>query len=373
MGEINPIRHGFSIEPVREGHAHVCFEKPIAETEEAFRNILRHFNYESLHINAIPTGYSMTENYQAAYCKAKLAPRVYASAGLEYYLDGRDTADYFLQQIQDYRAMGFDGMKMLDGKVTQYRITKRKLNDPVLNKFYAYAEENAIPIVMHVGDPAKFWDRNKIPKHAIERGWFYDETEPTLEEVRSWVSDVLSRFPKLHLVLAHFYFMSYELERAAKLLDAYENICFDLTPGGEMFVGFTENYDAARSFFEKYQDRLVYGTDMYNTFENEEKAESEISGPRVFQLRSMLEKKEEFMAPMLSDKPLRPFGFTGEILDKIYRKNFVRLYGASPRVPDTERILAAAGKVMEKAKLNETETANMQAITAYFRREVKTI
>ncbi len=366
MGDINPVLHGFAMDKVREGHAHLCFEKPISETEDAFRKILHHFNYESLHINAVPTSYSITENYQTIYCKAKLAPHVFASAGLEYYLDERDTEDSFLRQIREYRAMGFDGMKMLDGKVTQYRITKRKLSDPVFDKFYAYAEENAIPILMHVGDLAKFWDRNQIPQHAIDRGWFYNETEPSLEEVRAWVSDVLSRFPKLHLVLAHFYFMSKELERAAKLLDTYENVCFDLTPGGEMFVGFTENYDAARAFFEKYSDRLLYGTDMYNMFENEEKAESEISGPRVFELRTYLEKTEEFIAPLISDKPLRPFGFEGEILDKIYRKNFERLYGKTPRPLDTERIFAACRNLTGWAKLNETETANMQKIVAFF-------
>ncbi len=367
MYEINPVLHGFSMEPVREGHAHVCFAKPIKETEEAFRNILQHFNYASLNINAVPVGYSMTENYQALYCKSKLAPRVFASAGLEYYLDERDTPEYFLSQIRAYHAMGFDGMKMLDGKVTQYRLTKRKLNEPIFDKFYAYAEENRIPIVMHIGDPAKFWDPDKITPYARERGWFYNETEPTLEEVRGWVEDVLSRFPKLHLVLAHFYFMSYEMERLAKLLDTYENVCVDLTPGGEMFVGFTDNYDEACSFFKKYQDRILYGTDMYNTFENVEKAESEIAGPRVFQLRSFLEKKEDFMAPTLSDKPLHPFGFEGDILDKIYRKNSIRLYGETPRALDVEKILSACEKVYEKAELNDLELENMEHIIKYFK------
>ena len=33
------------------------------------------------------------------------------------------------------------------------------------------------------------------------------------------------------------------------------------TPGWEMFVGFRENYDAWRAFFETYSDRIFYGTD----------------------------------------------------------------------------------------------------------------
>ena len=60
-------------------------------------------------------------------------------------------------------------------------------------------------------------------------------------------------------------------------MDTYKNVCVDLTPGGEMFVGFTDNYDEACSFFKKYQDRILYGTDMYNTFENVENDEYEIN------------------------------------------------------------------------------------------------
>lgn len=113
MHTLNPLLHGFSMEPVGEVHAHVEFEKPIDESVENFRNILEHFNYESLHILALPC-YSMTQNYKAAYCKAKLAPRVFASAGLEHNSDARDTKEYFTNQIREYHAIGYDGMKMLE-------------------------------------------------------------------------------------------------------------------------------------------------------------------------------------------------------------------------------------------------------------------
>ncbi len=366
MYKINPVLHGFSMEPVREGHAHVKFEKPIDESVEIFRNILEHFNYEALQILAMPC-YSMTENYKAAYCKAKLAPRVFAAAGLEHNSDARDTKDYFTNQIREYHAMGFDGMKMLEGKLTTWRMLHRMVNDRVLDGYYAYAEENEIPIVMHLGDPAKFWDLSKVTEYAISRGWVYTEDEPSLEELRGNVEDVLSRFPGLHLTLAHFYFMSEDLERAAKLMDTYKNLCFDLTPGGEMFVGFTKNYDEARLFFEKYSDRLLYGTDMYNVFESPEKAETEIAGPRVFQLRSYLEKTEPFMAPNLSDAPLRPFGLPAEITDKIYRTNSIRRYGKTPRPFDTERLLVKCEEVTKIRNLGAEEMKDMQVITEYFR------
>ncbi len=361
----NPTLHDFSVEKIRENHAHVMFEKPVEESADIFRKILEHFNDEALQILALPC-MDLTENYKALYCKSRLAPRVFASAGLEYCLDARDTKENFENQIREYHAMGFDGMKMLEGKITTYRKLGMQLHNRVLDGFYAYAEENRIPIVMHLGDPAKFWDPSQATEYAISRGWVYTEDEPSLEELRGWVRDVLERFPKLHLVLAHFYFMSDELERAAKMLDTYENICFDLTPGGEMFVNFTKQYDDARLFFEKYSDRLLYGTDMYNVFDSPEKAEAGVAGPRVFQLRSFLEKTEPFMAPNLSDKPLKPFGLPKEITDKIYRDNHIRLYGKTPRPLDTERILAACRHLPEKGVLSAGEQENLDTVVAYF-------
>ena len=368
MSKTNPEIHGFSNVPVRESHAHLCFEKPIDETVESFKNVLNHFNYNSININAVPVSYGKTENYQSIYCKSVLAPKVFASAGLEYYLDGRDTADEMLNQLKEYTAMGFDGMKMLDGKVSQYRMTKYKLNDRLFSKFFEYAEENEIPITLHVADPEKYWDTSKATPYAIEKGWVYGPEDPHIEELRKWVEDVLARFPKLKLILAHFYFMSNDLDRAANILDTYENLCFDITPGGEMFVNFTNNYEASRTFFEKYQDKILYGTDMYNTFDSVKKAEAEVSGPRVFQARSMLEKTEEFYSDLISDKPIKPFGFSGEILDKIYRKNFERLFGNTPKPLDTERICARIEKfIAENKSLNETERANMKIISDYFK------
>lgn len=367
MERTNPEIHGFSAIPVREGHAHLCFEKPIEETVECFKNVLHHFNYSSININAIPVSHSATENYQTIYCKSVLAPKAFACAGPEYFLDGRDTAEEMLRQIKEYNAMGFDGIKMLDGKVSQYRITKYKLNDPLFSKFFAFAEENGIPVLMHVADPLRYWDYSKATPYTIEKGWVYGPEDPHIEELRRWIDDILSRYPKLKLVLAHFYFMSNELERAAKMFDTYENLCFDITPGGEMFVNFTADYQEARMFFEKYQDRIIYGTDMYNTFESPEKAEAEVSGPRVFQARSMLEKTEEFYSKLISDKPLKPFGFTGEILDKIYRKNFERLFGNTPKPLDFERIMSGYRKFMENhPDLNEVELHNMKVIGGYF-------
>lgn len=365
MQKNHPGMHGFSLDKIRDNHAHLAFEKPIEETVTCFKNILDFFNYEAMNVLALPS-YSITENYKALYCKSRLAPHIFASAGIEHYLDARDTKEYYTNLIRKYHAMGFDGIKILEGKITTYRDVKMQINDRRFDGFYQYAEEHRLPIVMHLGDPAHFWDPSKATPYAISRGWVYTEDEPSLEMLRSWVDDILARFPKLTLILAHFYFMGDELTRAAKLLDTYDNVHFDLTPGGEMFVGFSKNPMEARAFFEKYQNRLLYGSDMYNAFDSPEKADAEMAGPRVFQVRSCIEKTEGFMAPNLSDEPLHAFGFSKEIHSKIYRENMIRLYGFQPRQLDVERIVSALYRIREERKLNEAETENMKTMIAYF-------
>ena len=371
MYKTNPELHGYINDAICESHAHLCFEKPIDETVECYKKIIKHFNYKAVNLNAVPVSYGCTENYQVIYCKSMLPPTVYACAGPHLYSDRQDTPEALLKQIKEYDKMGFDGIKMLDGKVSQYRITKHKLTDKVYSKFLEYAEEKGMPVLMHIGDPEKYWDKSKASPYTIAKGWVYGEDDPHIEELRSWVDEILHRYPKLKLTLAHFYFMSNNLDRLAGMLDKYENLHIDTTPGGEMFVNFTNNYDESRSFFEKYQHRILYGTDMYNTFESPEKAEAEVGGPRVFQARNMLEKTEEFYSKLISDKPLKPFGFKGETLYNIYCNNFYNLFGKNPKKLDCERIFAnCKGFVLNTGNLSEIEQNNMEIILNHFKNQI---
>jgi len=187
--------YGLEYDDIINGHAHLCFEKPVDETADAFKNLLEYFGYSALNIASIPISYSVTHNVNTFYCKALLSPKIYASAGLYFEKGMADVQDEFLRQAKLYRAMGADGYKMLDGKISQYRKTGLKLNDSAFDKFYAYAEENSIPILSHVADPETYWDKSKISEYALTHGWYVEPHEPTIEQLRSWVTDTLEKYP----------------------------------------------------------------------------------------------------------------------------------------------------------------------------------
>lgn len=364
MKPTNPELHSYSNEPICECHMHLKFDHPIDETVEIFSNVKRHFNYSRMLLNALPC-YDVTENCKALYCKAKI-PGTYVSAGLNHWYNERDTADFYLNEIKKYHAMGCDGIKMLEGKVQFNRkLRATHLDDKVYDKFYAYAEENEIPILMHLGDPIDNWDITKISQYGLEHGWYCGPEDPTLEELRGYVDGILKKFPKLRLTLAHFYFMGDELERAAKMFDTYENLCFDLTPGGEMYVSFTANPKESRAFFEKYSQRLLYGTDTYN-FALDGRDEERVYGARINQVRNFLEKDEDFYVYTPDEKPLHGMAFSQEIQDNIYRNNFMRVYGQQPRELDLERIAAECRLVCAERELDDLMNHNMKTITEFF-------
>jgi len=127
---------------------------------------------------------------------------------------------------------------------------------------WAELEALSMPVVWHVADPEEFWDEEKCPAWVKQSGWFYgDGTYPLKEALYSEVETVVSRHPNLKVILAHFFFLSADLPRAARFLDAHSNVCFDLTPGSEMFFNFMRDSNASREFFLKYQQRLIFGTD----------------------------------------------------------------------------------------------------------------
>lgn len=345
------------------GHAHLCFEKPVEETADAFKNLLEYFGYSALNIASIPISYSVTHNINTFYCKSKLSPNIYASAGLYYEKGMTDVQNEFLRQAKLYRAMGADGYKMLDGKISQYRKTGLKLNDSVFDKFYAYAEENRIPILSHVADPSTYWDKSKMSEYALSRGWYVEPHEPSIEQLRSWVTDTLEKFPDITMVLAHFYFMSDDLDRAAKMFEKYPNLYFDITPGGEMFVSFTNNYDESRAFFKQYSKRIIYGTDLYNGFNKV----TNFAGNRDWQARSFLEKSEPFMTT-LSEKPIRPLALEDDVMNDIFKGNFLRIYGNTPINVDKALVADEAERIIKDyPDISELEKENIITSIKYFK------
>ncbi|MCJ7552199.1 MAG: amidohydrolase family protein, partial [Anaerolineae bacterium] len=304
--------------------------------------------------------------------KARHPDITYLSGGLDYTqvvaedwstVDPAAMSESLGRQIETLKAIGFDGLKLIESKPTARKQIPIPLDAPHYEAMWAALESLAMPVLWHVADPEEFWDEDLAPSWAKEHGWFYgDGTFPTKEALYHEVDNVLARHPGLKVIFAHFYFLSADLERAGRFFDAHPNVCFDLTPGNEMISNFTRNYEAARDFFVRYQDQLVYGTDIATRGLAREDGMDQALGT-AWAVRMYLETEGVFEPPEALAHWREPdlAGFRGfalgrDVLEKIYRKNFGRLYGAKPAALNLERAceeLRRMAAVLDAAGIDE--------------------
>jgi hypothetical protein len=253
-----------------------------------------------------------------------------AFAGLVYPPpDRRDELDPAAQARQ-LIAAGADGIKMIEGKPNTQKGIGLALNAATYDGFYGFLASEEIPLLLHVGDPATFWDGDACPPWARRRGWFWgDGTHASLEELYGQVADVLGRFAGLQVTLAHFYFLSDDRPRAEALLDRHPNVRLDVTPGSEMYVNFSRDPGGWRDFFERYRDRILFGTDNSAPRDGDAAGQAAVL---VARQRRFFETAEPFDTEWGT---LHGLGLLPDALRLLYADNFLRWAGGEPRPLDT--------------------------------------
>ena len=338
--------------PVVDAHVHFWDLK--AEVE--MMKIKDACRFTGINLLSIYDRAKVNQNPECIYMKARHPGSFYAFGGLDYsaiFSGQRGAEPSLCKQVDAMIDIGLDGVKMVEGKPTERKVIPIAFNDDFYRDYFAHLESLGFPLLFHVNDPAEFWDQLKTPSWAKEQGWFYDATYPTKEQLYSEVENVLDRCPDLKVIFAHFYFVSADLERASDFLDRHKRVCLDLTPGIEMYYDFSAKSDEWRRFFIRYQDRIVYGTDIGG---GQSIAEAT---SRAWIVRKFLETDDEFTTPKESDNllggpeiPFRGLDLPNAALEKVYSGNFERLAGARPRGLDLAKALAECRRISEIAARN---------------------
>lgn len=330
----------FADMPVVDGHIHF----PHLELADDLLAVMESTRVQRATLVAVPDLQTVNQNPALIHCKANHPGRVYICGALDYtqlWADPARASDALAGQIDTLEAIGFDGLKLIEGKPMVRKLLGLPLDGPEYAGLWASLEERAMPVVLHLADPEEFWDADLCPDWARAQDWYYDDgTYPLKEDLYAEIDRVLQRHPRLKLILAHFYFLSADLRRAGAFLDAHPGVCFDLTPGVEMYLNFARGLDAARDFFIRYQDRLIYGTDIgasaiaLDPAQGLDRAESL---GRAWVVRHFLEGDEAFSAPEsvghwlgMDTGAFHGIALPPPVLAQIYHANLERLFGPAP-------------------------------------------
>jgi Tat protein secretion system quality control protein TatD with DNase activity len=235
----------------------------------------------------------------------------------------------YTDQLND---MGYEGV----GEMGSKPVT-RGIHVPLDSKYYTgfweSCEEYNFPVLCHIGDVEDFWYEDLTPDWAKNRGWgYYNGDYPSLEEFYTEITHVLEKHTEPGIVLCHFLFMSPDLERATDFLETYGNANLDISPGVELLYNISRRRDDWRDFFVRFDDRIFFGTDIGMSSTVQEHLD------RVWLMRNFLESDEEFYTPDTADvyltryeEPFIGLDLPRTSLEKIYSKNFKRLWGDTPK------------------------------------------
>ncbi len=137
------------------------------------------------------------------------------------------------------------------------------IDDPRMDPLLEKCAELGMPINIHVGEPQWFYEKMDSTNDGLINAytWRLDNQEGilNLDEVLKTLENALRRHPKTTFIACHLANQNTDLEKLGRLLDLYPNFYADIS------ARYAENAPVpkyTKAFFEKYQDRLMYGTDM---------------------------------------------------------------------------------------------------------------
>ncbi len=174
-----------------------------------------------------------------------------------------------VQQLAEDVKNGANGLKIFKnlGFSVKDNTGKRvTVDDPRLDAIWDKCGELKIPVLIHTADPKSFWD----PEDEHNERWLEIKTHPERKRDANnpapWEvlieeqHRMFKKHPKTTFIAAHFGWYPNDLAKLGKLLDEMPNVVVEF---GAVIAELGRQPRAARQFFEKYQDRILFGKDSW--------------------------------------------------------------------------------------------------------------
>jgi predicted TIM-barrel fold metal-dependent hydrolase len=304
--------------PIIDLHSH-----PYAETPEQIAQWVNNMNEVGVE-KTIILSHEVGAKFDSIYAAyAKYPGRFEVWCGFDY--SGYDRPGFgpaAVTELERCVKVGAKGVGELGdkGKGLVYCPTKAygmHPDDPRMDLLFEKCAELHLPVSLHIADPIWMYQpmdsTNDGLMNAVE--WRLDN-KPDIVGHAGMIEifeRTLQRHPKMIFIACHFMNLSYDLNRLGELLDKYPNLYADIS------ARYAETAPIPRfvsNFYEKYQDRLVYGTDM--GFDKD-----------MYHITfRILESNDEHFYE--TDQfgyhwALNGFGLSDKILKKLYRDNALKI------------------------------------------------
>ena len=208
------------------------------------------------------------------------------------------------------------------------------IDNPKFDAIFKHLSEKGIPLVGHLGEPKNCWLPLEEMTTKNDSGYFarnpkyhmYLHPEfPSYEEQMAARERLLDKNPELVFIGCHLASLEWSVDELARFLDRYPKSAVDMAARmGQLFYQTRQNREKVRDFFIKYQDRLLYGTDIIDSGGAKAPLQKRIH-------ETWLRDWEYIVTENKMTSPLIEGEFNGlhlprTVVDKIYSGNYKKWY-----------------------------------------------
>jgi predicted TIM-barrel fold metal-dependent hydrolase len=316
--------------PAVDAHAHVGGFLSSAEQLAQLRAYM-----DSLHLGAV----LVTDNISGDRLKSVLATvqaspamkdRVRVYTGVRFQGVGSPGwAEAAVQQLEADVAAGAVGIGEI-GKGFGLSTRKTdgsllKIDDPDLDPVWEAAGRLGIPVMIHTAEPEEFFQPIDFNNERwLELALFGDRRNgpgtgrPTFDELMTARDNLFRKHPGTKFIAAHMGWHANDLGRLGRMFDEMPNLYAEL---GAVLYDIGRQPRAAREFFIKYQDRILFGKDSFQPEEY----------PYYWRVFETTDDYFDYYRPYHAFWKLYGIDLPDEVLKKVYYQNALKLTPQLPR------------------------------------------
>ncbi len=212
---------------------------------------------------------------------------------------------------------------------------KIMLDDPGFDPVIAHIISLQLPLIDHQGEPKNCWlpldqmstdnDRSYFKEHPNYYMYLHPEG-PSYETLMAARDRFVAKHPDLHFVGAHMASLEWSVDRLAAFLDRYPNANVDLAARmTQVMYQSARDYKKVRAFYIKYQDRLLYGSDLaQNPSDKPAQFTREAQAFWEMDWRYLATPETQHVADLKAD--IKGLALPRTVIDKIYYRNAKRVF-----------------------------------------------
>jgi predicted TIM-barrel fold metal-dependent hydrolase len=223
------------------------------------------------------------------------------------------------------------GLYLRDGGPTGKLV---RVDDPRFDPMWDACGRLGLPVAMHVGDPEAFFlpiDRfnERYEELGAHPDWsFHGKDFPAFKEILAARDRVFAKHPKTTFVALHVGHWAENLSAVGEMLDRFPNVNVEI---GARIGELGRQPRTSVRFFDKYQDRVLFGTDA---IPHGVETPQQVFGEDLYRIYyRFLETEDEYFdyaparVPPQGRWRIYGVGLSEQILRKVYHQNAERVLG----------------------------------------------